>query len=92
MEIPKTFKIGERAWRVRTDGAALPSGVYGMCYPRYEVIRVAKRAPQDMTESFWHEVTHAVLFDMNHPRWDDEEFVTAFSKRLTQVIHTAEFL
>ena len=91
MEIPKTFKIGDRAWRVRVDTDKMPKGTYGMCYPRYETIRIEVRTPKDMTESFWHEVTHAILFDMQDPRWNNEVFVTAFSKRLTQVIHTAEF-
>lgn len=91
MEIPKSFKIGSRAWQVRADNTRLPKGMYGVCYPRYEVIRIEVRAPQDMTESFWHEVTHAILFDMQDPRWKNEVFVTAFSKRLTQVIRTAEF-
>jgi hypothetical protein len=91
MEIPKSFKIGNRAWRVCVDNFNLPKGTYGMCYPRYETVRIEVRAPKDMTESFWHETTHAILYDMKDPRWNDEEFVTAFSKRLTQVIHTAEF-
>jgi len=91
MEIPKSFNIGTRKWRVILDNGALPKGVYGMCFPRYETIRVEQRATKFMTESFWHETTHAILYDMKDPRWDDEEFVIAFSKRLTQVIHTAEF-
>jgi CYTH domain-containing protein len=91
MEIPKKFELGRNTWRVHTDRRGFVTGVYGMCYPSYQTVRVRIRTPKKMAESFWHEVTHAVLFDMKDPRWDDEKFVTAFSKRLTQVIHTAEF-
>jgi hypothetical protein len=91
MEIPKKFEIGTRKWRVIVDNGALPTGTYGMCHPVHATIRVETRATKLMTESFWHEVTHGILDDMKDPRWNDEKFVTAFSKRLAQVIHTAEF-
>jgi hypothetical protein len=47
--------------------------------------------PKQMSEAFWHETTHAILHDMNHPLWDNEEFVEAFAKRLNNAIYSAEF-
>ena len=44
-----------------------------------------------MSDTFWHEVTHAILEDMGHKLEADEKFVTAFANRLTKVITKAEF-
>jgi hypothetical protein len=54
-------------------------------------IRENPEHKKNMAETFWHEVTHCVLHDMSHPLWKDEKFVTAFSQRLNQVVHTARF-
>jgi hypothetical protein len=45
----------------------------------------------ERAETFWHELTHAILYDMNNKLTHDEDFVTDFSKRLHQAISTARF-
>lgn len=92
MQIPKSFKLGKQTWTVvpRADGADY---LYGRAYPGYRVVQVCERVDRteaQRSETFWHEVTHAILHDMKDPRWNDEKFVTAFSKRLNQVINTAK--
>ena len=91
MKIPKKFKLGRKTFNVRR--APLSRGVLGQVWPLDGLVAMAqhKRSPKDEAETFWHEVTHAILFSMNDPRWRNEKFVTAFSKRLNQVVHTAEF-
>ena len=93
MLIPYSFKLGKKqyhVYRYNTPGTTL-----GQCFPEIQGIRVATtrnwmpRKPKDVAETFWHEVTHAILHDMGHKLWRDEYFVTEFSKRLNQVIHTA---
>ena len=45
--------------------------------------RIGKR---DKRYAFWHEVTHAILHDMNHPLYCNEKFVVRFSQRLNEVM------
>jgi hypothetical protein len=64
-----------------------------------EWIKVAKRCnvtkreytPKERAETFWHELTHGILADMEHPLFNDEKFVVAFSQRLNDAIHSAKF-
>jgi len=53
--------------------------------------RKGPRRPKAIQLTFWHEATHAILHDMGDPLWRNEQFVTEFSKRLVQLINTAEF-
>jgi hypothetical protein len=93
MQIPKSFELGKNKWAVRYYGDSAVE--YGRVFPKYKVVRVnvssdgKNRTTAQRSETFWHEVTHAILHDMKDPRWNDEKFVTAFSKRLNQVINTA---
>ena len=58
-----------------------------------KIIRIMthKRTPEAISETFWHEVTHAILHNMGDKRWRDEKFVVGFSKRLNEVVHSAKF-
>jgi hypothetical protein len=93
MEIPREFKIGKRSYsvqmpkRLRMLGRVFPS--IGLIYINKERNGLP-RTHQDMAETFWHEVTHGILFDMKDKRWRNEPFVTEFSKRLNQVVQTAK--
>jgi len=42
-------------------------------------------------DTFWHELTHAILYEMGHPLRKDEDFVTKFSGLLNTAILSAEF-
>jgi len=43
-----------------------------------------------MQETFWHELTHAILYEMDHPLYRNEQFVTKFSTLLNRAINTAK--
>lgn len=89
MEIPKSFKLGKNFWKVLVRSTRRT--LRGRTYVRENGIVVAGwLPPRARAETFWHEVTHAILHDMSHPLWKDEKFVEAFSKRLNQIVHTAE--
>ena len=45
---------------------------------------------QKMQETFWHELTHAILYEMDHPLYRNEAFVTKFSILLNRAINTAK--
>jgi len=44
-----------------------------------------------MSDTFWHEVTHAILHDMGSKLYNNEKFVNGFSDRLNKVVLTAKF-
>ena len=41
--------------------------------------------------TFWHEITHAILFEMGTPQFRDERFVTEFADKLSGAIDSAIF-
>lgn len=87
MRIPKKFDLGARRYRVRV----MPKmSVYGSVMPPRSLMLISKERPARMTRTFWHELMHAVLYDMNHPLTADEKFVEAVAVRLTQVVRTVE--
>lgn len=98
MQIPKQFKLGSKTYSVELVHNTRPKGTMGTIY--YDLCRVEIATnsgltdrsfkQEEMADTFWHEVTHAILRDMKHKQWNDEKFVTAFSNRLTQIITTAK--
>jgi predicted SprT family Zn-dependent metalloprotease len=73
-------------------------GVMGATYFKSARIEIGKRSKttgvayrsEEINETFWHELTHAILNDMGSSLDRDEEFVIAFSKRLAQAVSTAK--
>lgn len=99
MKIPKSFRLGDAHYTVSIK-RSIKGGVWGRAWLESHHIEIAthwKRKPRPETGSrgvgvtFWHEVTHAILYDMGNSLYNDEAFVSAFAKKLGQVIETAEF-
>lgn len=95
MLIPYTFKLGPMEYRVK-QLPELRGQAKGWWYPYNGVIHIAthrmgrQRPQRQKVHTFWHETVHAILHDMgNHALRDDEKFVDAFAKRLTQIVYTA---
>lgn len=95
MMIPYSFKLGRKEYKVQRY-TVLPSGVLGQVFYSPALIKIARenkrgvsRTPKQLSETFWHETTHAILNDMHHVLRNNEQFVTEFSRRLNQVVHTA---
>jgi hypothetical protein len=89
MQIPSEFKLGRKKYSVALV-SNLPKRVKGRVYPTQGMIQLSAAYSGVAAETFWHEVTHAILHDMGDTRWKDEKFVTEFSRRVYQVIKTAE--
>lgn len=103
MRIPKSIKISgikisiEQPKGLTVDGV----GCRGAYMQDKALIYVAKGTEdpanwqkfteKERSETFWHEITHVILHDINHPQADDEEFVVAFSQRLNDAIRSAKF-
>ena len=98
MQIPKTFVLGKTKYTVHLQ-QQLPYVDWGTCRPEIGYIGIAtvpkagkprkETGPQGLGVSFWHETTHAILHDRDHPLWCNETFVTEFSRRLGQVVESA---
>jgi hypothetical protein len=101
MKIPKQVTIGQTPHLVCTKKEVLVGKT--LCRGSFDeethTITIAqgnlKRGyvyeADERVETFWHELTHAILYDMSNKLTHDEKFVTDFSKRLHQAITTARF-
>jgi hypothetical protein len=99
MQIPKQLRVGSKLYtvsRVRNMSRRFLRGLAEFQEKRIQIARnssdMARRyTPAEQEETFWHELTHAILEDMNHPLYDNEPFVERFSKRLSRAVRTAKF-
>jgi hypothetical protein len=98
-QIPKLIRIGRRKYSIEVVEAMLEKSYMGKV--NYHTKRISigthsnktgKPFTQDQIDNtFWHEVTHAILYEMNHNLYANEKFVTEFSNRLAEAIKTARF-
>jgi hypothetical protein len=101
MKIPKQVTIGRTPHLVRTKNEVLVGKT--ICHGSFEegthTISIAQGNPDrgykytadERSNTFWHELTHAILYDMGNDLTHNEKFVTAFADRLDQAIKTARF-
>ena len=101
MRTPKQFTIGNTPHLVRTEKQVVVGNT--ICHGSFDeetyTISIAKGNPlrgytydaDERANTFWHELTHAILYDMGNKLTHDEKFVTAFADRLDQAIKTARF-
>lgn len=102
MRIPKRFKVLGQEITVRYSNTHLYKLKFlGMFYPDRNLILLAnkykesgiwKLHPQDKIEAtFYHELTHCILFHMGHKHWMNEKLVDDLSGLLHQFLTTAEY-
>jgi rRNA maturation endonuclease Nob1 len=97
--IPKKVKVGNTWYEVKEMPTTSRRGIMGTTDYNTKTIEVATHSNvrnvrykrEDVYDTFWHELTHAILKDMGSNLEADEKFVTAFSERLTQAIISARF-
>lgn len=97
--IPSRVRVGNKAYSIDIVETMLRKGENGRIYYDEGVIRLAKRSnicgrrycKAEMTETFWHEMVHAILHDMGHPLYNNEQFVSRFAQRLAAAIQSARF-
>lgn len=96
-QLPFKFKL-KRQWYAVQQYPLQHVRCQGRFYPTRRAIEIfagrkrAPRKPAEIRQTFWHEVTHAILHQMKHPLWNDEAFVEGFSQLLSQAIDTSEFV
>ena len=101
MKIPKEVVIGNTPHLVCTKNSVVYKNAVcrGFFNEDEYTITIAKGNPlrgytydtEERANTFWHELTHAILYDMGNKLTHDEKFVTEFSDRLDQAIKTAKF-
>lgn len=97
MELPNTLKIGEVKYAVLPVGGSVKPGCLGFINYDDAVIMVSTRkdgrhrSDAAVAQTFWHEVTHGILYDMGSRLEANEEFIEQFSRRLSNAIRSAKF-
>ncbi len=99
MRIPKQITVGDTTYQVRQPKHIKYKGMMGELDINKCVLDIATNSnvsgkrfkAEDRYDTFWHELTHAILYDMGSELNKDEKFVTAFSNRLNQAILSAKF-
>ena len=99
MITPTSIQIGNHKYSIRTTTYMPQKGVMGTV--RYDLGTIQLASHSNTTnrpyskaqrqETFWHEVTHAILHDMGHKLYTNERFVTDFASRLSKAISSARF-
>ncbi len=98
MQTPKKFKLSNKTFTVRMVDKMPYPGHMGEVDHTKRVVTIATQSnltgrsfkTEEVSDTFWHEVTHAILHDMNHTLWNNEKFVTRFANRLNEIVNTAE--
>lgn len=98
MRIPEEVKVGRHRYKIQQVKYANKANTMGSVDYDTRTIYVARWSHsgrrytrKEMYDTFWHELTHAILKDMGSQLESSENFVTAFANRLTNAITTAKF-
>jgi len=99
VKIPTSIMIGKRRYEIHKVKVMPKKGIMGATWYKEKAIVLATHSNvrdvrfkrEEIYDTFWHELTHAILKDMGSKLEGDEKFVTAFSERLTKAIISARF-
>jgi hypothetical protein len=100
LELPRKIRVGRKMYTIDILETMLQNGDMARVY--YERNRIElgtkssvtgrKYSRKEMNDSFWHELVHAILYDMDEHRLNqNEKFVTEFAHRLSEAIDSARF-
>jgi hypothetical protein len=97
--LPKKVQVGSKWYSVDVVESMRRKSEVGRVTYGTQKIELARRThhgiPLKLTaleETFWHELTHAILHDMGeHSLNNRENFVEEFAQRLARAIRTARF-
>lgn len=96
VKLPYEMKVGRKKVFVRTH-ARNGRRIHGCYHPEVGTMEVylghelRPRPDAAVRTTFWHELTHAVLFEMGDKLATNEAFVTEFARLLSGAIETARF-
>jgi hypothetical protein len=99
-QFPRRMRVGKKLYSVEVVEAMLEKKSVGRVDYDAQRIQIAMRNPftnramagAELRDTFWHELVHAILYDMGRDNLNrDEAFVTGFAARLSQAIDSAKF-
>jgi hypothetical protein len=97
---PRRMRVGKKMYSVEVVEAMIEKNCVGRTLYAERNIKIAAKhnatgrflAGAEIRDTFWHEVTHAILEDMGrHTLNRDERFVSEFANRLSKAIDSAKF-
>ena len=97
---PRRMRVGKKMYSVEVVEAMIEKNCVGHTRYADRSIKIAAKnnstgrflAGAEIRDTFWHEMTHAILEDMGrHTLNRDEKFVTEFANRLSAAIDSARF-
>jgi hypothetical protein len=99
MEIPKQIKVGKKLYSINQRAKPRKRFTVGEVNYDAQYIDVVTHSNytgrafkrEALSDTFWHELTHAILHEMGSPLHNDEAFVTKFSGLLNKAILSAKF-
>ena len=99
MNLPRKIKVGDRWYSVEIVETMQRRAQMGCVYYGPGTIELALKSnttnkpysKSEISDTFWHELTHAILYDMGSTLYKNEEFVTRFANRLSRAITSAKF-
>ena len=89
--IPRRIRVGTRMYSVDIVQSMQRPRDLGRIWYEQGTVQIRKRSDDKMCDTFWHEMVHAILYDMDSRLYNDEHFVTEFAGRLAKAIKSAEF-
>jgi hypothetical protein len=97
-QIPKTIRVGKKRYSIEIVETLLQHRMGAVNFDNGQ-IKIGRKSMSGhrytqamMTDTFWHELVHAILNDMGRNTLNaDERFVTGFANRLTKAIQSARF-
>lgn len=99
MKFPKQIRVGKKLFTVSLVRNMSRRFTKGQTEYHTRNIQIARNSSDmrrrytavEKEETFWHELTHAILEDMNCPLYRNETFVDNFGRRLSNAIRSAKF-
>jgi hypothetical protein len=99
-EFPRSIRVGKKRYSIDVVESMIQRGDMARVHYDKNSIEIGKRSNKtgrkfgrkQMHDSFWHELVHAILYDMDaHALNKNEKFVTEFASRLSEAIDSARF-
>ena len=97
MKIPREITVGSKVYAIERPQTIQAPASHGRTYYEENCIEIARFdnqgnafEPEEIDDTFWHELTHCILHDMGHDLCDNERFVTAFANRLSTAVNSAK--
>jgi hypothetical protein len=99
MQLPRKIKVGDRWYSVEIVETMQRRAQMGCVYYGPGIVEIATKSnttnkpysKNEINDTFWHELTHAILYDMGSTLYKNEEFVSRFANRLSRAITSAKF-